>query len=134
MAPIGVKAGANAPGHGRGAGRQGESIMTVYVVAQLAFTRREAYDRYAANFMGVFRKFGGRLPPADEHPRVIEGNWEREKIVLLSFPDEAGFRLFFDSPEYREIAKDRKAGADTIMLLVQGIMPPAAAEPKAKAS
>lgn len=95
--------------------------MTVYVVAQLAFTRREAYDRYQANFMGVFRRFGGRLLAADERPRVIEGRWDREKIVLLSFPDEATFRRFFESPEYEEIAKDRKAGADTVMLLVEGI-------------
>jgi uncharacterized protein (DUF1330 family) len=98
-----------------------ECIMTVYVVAQLSFTRREAYDRYAANFLGVFRKFGGRLLAADEHPRVIEGRWDREKIVLLSFPDESSFWHFFESAEYEEIAKDRKAGADTVMLLVEGI-------------
>ena len=95
--------------------------MTVYVVAQLAFTDRAAYDRYQARFMDVFRGCGGRLLAADEHPQVIEGRWDREKLVLMSFPDEPACRRFFDSPEYREIAKDRIAGADTVSLLVKGI-------------
>ena len=31
--------------------------MSVYIIAQLKFTRRELYDRYQSRFMGVFRKF-----------------------------------------------------------------------------
>jgi uncharacterized protein (DUF1330 family) len=33
--------------------------MSVYIVAQLKFTRRELYDRYQSRFMDVFRKFKG---------------------------------------------------------------------------
>ena len=97
--------------------------MAVYVVAQLSFTDRGAYDRYRARFMGVFEKFDGRLLAADEHPSVLEGCWDREKLVLLSFPDEPACRRFIESPEYQEIATDRKAGADTVSLLVKGIAP-----------
>jgi uncharacterized protein (DUF1330 family) len=95
--------------------------MTVYIVAQLTFTDREAYDRYQARFMGVFRKFEGRLLAADERPLVLEGLWQRDKVVLLAFPDESACRRFADSPEYQEISRDRRAGADTLSLLVQGI-------------
>ena len=28
--------------------------MSVYIIAQLKFTRRELYDRYQSRFMGVF--------------------------------------------------------------------------------
>ncbi len=52
---------------------------------------------------------------------MLEGKWEREKIVLLSFPDEAAYRAWAESPAYCEIANDRKAGADTLSLLVRGI-------------
>jgi len=94
--------------------------MTVYVVAQLSFTDRAAYDRYQARFMGVFSKFEGRLLAADEHPLVLEGHWQRNKVVLLSFPDESAARRFGESPEYQEISRDRRAGA-TLSLLVHGI-------------
>jgi uncharacterized protein (DUF1330 family) len=97
--------------------------MTVYVVAQLAFTDRSAYDRYQARFMDVFRRFDGKLLAADEHPLVLEGQWDRNKLVLLSFPDEPAARRFIEDREYQEISRDRKAGADTVSLLVWGISP-----------
>lgn len=95
--------------------------MTVYAVAQLRFSDREAYDRYQARFMDVFTRFSGQLLAADEDPRVIAGRWEREKVVIMSFPDEAAFWAWSGSPEYREISRDRLAGADSLVLLVRGI-------------
>jgi len=69
-----------------------ESAMIVYVIAQLKMTDRAAYDRYQARFFEVFRKFNGRLLSADESPSVVEGDWNRDKLVLMSFPDEAAYR------------------------------------------
>ncbi len=95
--------------------------MPVYAIAQLAITDRAAYQRYQDQFMGVLKRYQGRLLAADEKPRVVEGEWDREKVVLLCFPDEAAFWEFSDSAEYQEIAKDRKAGSTAVILLVQGI-------------
>ena len=97
--------------------------MTVYVIAQLKMTDRAAYDRYQARFFDVFRKFSGRLLAADENPEVMEGAWDRDKLVLMSFPDEAAYRAFGDSPEYQDISRDRKAGAQAIVLLAKGFSP-----------
>src|SRR5262245_49126053 len=94
--------------------------MTVYVIVQLKMTDRAAYDRYQARFFDVFRKFQGRLLSADKSPAVLEGEWARDKVVLMSFPDEAACRAWMDSPEYQEISKDRKAGASAIVLLAKG--------------
>ena len=97
--------------------------MTVYVVVQLKMINRAAYDRYQARFFDVFRKFSGRLLSADETPVVLEGKWDRDTLILMSFPDEAAFRAWADSPEYQEISKDRKIGADGIVLLAKGFSP-----------
>lgn len=95
--------------------------MTVYVIAQLRFTDRKAYDRYQARFWDVFRKFEGRLLAADEEPAILEGCWDRQKLVLMSFPDREAAHRFRASPEYGEIAADRKAGADAVVLLVKEV-------------
>ncbi len=95
--------------------------VTVYAIAQLRFTDRAAYDRYQARFMDVFRRHPGTLLASDESPKVVEGKSDREKVVLMSFPDEAAFRALVQSPQYEEIAKDRRVGADTVVLLVQGL-------------
>ncbi|BBU23584.1 DUF1330 domain-containing protein [Mycobacterium xenopi] len=95
--------------------------MTVYAIAQLRFTDRTAYDRYQAKFMEVFSRYAGTLLAADEAPQVVEGQWDREKVVLMSFPDEAAFWSWAESPEYQRISQDRRAGADTVVLLAQGL-------------
>jgi uncharacterized protein (DUF1330 family) len=93
----------------------------VYAIAQLKITDRAIYDRYQAKFMGVMKRYQGRVLAADEKPQVIEGEWERDKVVLLSFPDEAAFHEWAESPEYQEISKDRKAGSEAVVLLVKGV-------------
>jgi uncharacterized protein (DUF1330 family) len=94
--------------------------MTVYALALLSITDRAVYDRYQSQFMKVFTRYKGRVLAADEKPLVVEGSWDREKVVVISFPDEAAFREWAESPEYVEIAKDRKAGSHGVILLVRG--------------
>jgi uncharacterized protein (DUF1330 family) len=95
--------------------------VTVYAIAQLKFTHRDAYNRYQAAFMEVFQRYSGTLLAADEAPRVIEGEWDGDKVVLMSFPDEEAFREWAESPDYQRISEDRRAGADTLVVLVQAM-------------
>ena len=97
--------------------------MTVYVIVQLKMIDRAAYDRYQARFFEVFKKFKGRLLSADDNPAILEGAWDRDRLVLMSFPDKAAFHAWADSPEYLEIADDRMAGAQGVVLLAKGFAP-----------
>jgi uncharacterized protein (DUF1330 family) len=97
--------------------------MPVYTIAQLQFTDLVAYRRYQRAFPAVFARFNARVLAADEAPTVIEGDWPRDKVVVLEFPDEAEAIRFRDDPGYREIARDRKAGADAVVLMVRGFSP-----------
>ena len=94
--------------------------MAVYSIAQLKFTDIEAYRRYQKAFPAVFAKFKAKVLVADESPRVLEGDWPRDKIVILEFPDEAEAARFGASAEYQAIAKDRKAGADAVVIMAKG--------------
>jgi uncharacterized protein (DUF1330 family) len=93
--------------------------MAVYLIAQISITDRAAYNRYQAKFLDVFRKFKGELLAADENPEVVEGDWNREKVILMRFPDRESFKEWAFSPEYREISKDRAAGSEGVFLLVK---------------
>ncbi len=95
-------------------------MVTVYAIAQLKFTDRDAYNRYQGAFMKVFQRYSGTLLAADETPEVVEGKWDREKVVLIAFPDEPAFREWAESPDYQRISEDRRAGADSVVLLVKG--------------
>ena len=94
--------------------------MTCYLVGRVAIHDRERYDRYAAAFMPVLQRYGGRLLVSEERPEALEGEWDGRKLVVLSFADRDAALTWANSPEYREIAKDRIAGADAIVLLADG--------------
>jgi uncharacterized protein (DUF1330 family) len=94
--------------------------VSAYVVAQLSVHDRVRYERYAAAFFPTLSPFGGRLLAADEPPKVLEGDWTRDKLVLLAFPDRAAALAWAASPAYRAIAVDRLAASDAVVLLAEG--------------
>jgi uncharacterized protein (DUF1330 family) len=71
--------------------------------------------------MTILTRYGGRLLAADDHPEVTEGHWDGDKVVLMAFPDRQTFMTWLTSPEYRQIARDRLAAADTTGILVRGL-------------
>lgn len=95
--------------------------MTVYMIAQISITDPDLYRRYQARFMEVLARYRGQLLAYDRDPAVEEGDWGHERVVLMSFPDAPAFREWADSPEYQEIAVDRKAGSTGVVLLVKGL-------------
>jgi uncharacterized protein (DUF1330 family) len=95
--------------------------MTVYVIVQVEITDRKIYDRYQANFMDVFNQFEGTLLVNDEAPKLLEGDWAKNKVVVMTFPDRNAFTAWATSPAYTEIAKDRIAGGKATILLAQGL-------------
>jgi len=95
--------------------------LTAYIVAQLCFKDRVSYDRYQQRFIELFQTCDGMAVIADESPVVIEGHWDWEKLVVLSFPDSSSACRFMTSPAYQEISKDRIAGADAVVILANGL-------------
>ncbi len=95
--------------------------MTVYFVGQVKIKNREAYDRYANAFMGVFEKFKGTMLAADFDAKMLGGEWDKDRLVIMSFPTKADLMEWITSPEYQKIGIDRDEGADVIGVLAQGI-------------
>ncbi len=93
----------------------------VYALAQLSIRDRPRYQRYVRRFHDVLVQFGGRLLAADESPEVLEGSWERNKVVLLRFENEESFWAWARSEAYQEISRDRVAATEGTTLLVHGI-------------
>ena len=94
--------------------------MTIYIAAYLRIHDRSIYERYASQFMQVLQQYGGRLLAADEAPVAVEGECRSGKFVLLSFESDDAAERWSRSEEYRAIAVDRRASADSFVLKVLG--------------
>lgn len=98
--------------------------MTVYLIAQIKIHDPDGYDLYQSKFMEVFSKFDGTILAADFDPEVLEGDWDMDRAILMSFPDRESFFAWIKSEEYQEILKHRVASAKGVFLLAKGFEAP----------
>ncbi|HWQ97708.1 MAG TPA: DUF1330 domain-containing protein [Clostridia bacterium] len=94
--------------------------MSCYFVARILIHDEAEYERYLDKCDEVFARFSGRYLAVDRSPVPLEGTPEEGRMVLIEFPDEAAFRQWYGSPEYREILAHRLAGAYCTSVLVRG--------------
>ena len=95
--------------------------MSVYFIGQVALEDPEAYARYMEAATPSVIAHGVEVIAADDHVEPIEGNWHGTRTVIMRFEDEAAFRAWYESPEYREARKLRLAAADLRAALVHGL-------------
>ena len=96
----------------------------VYILNNLTIHDKEAYKRYVRAFMPILRRFGGRVLAAENRPVPIEGEWPYDRTVLLSFPSRESADQWAQSPEYLNIARDRKAGTKSNVVVLEELPEP----------
>ncbi len=95
--------------------------MTVYVINNMTIHDMNEYKTYVREFMPVFEKYGGQVLAAENTPNPVEGVWPYDRTVLLAFPTREAADLWSSSPEYQEIAKHRKAGTKSNVVVLDGL-------------
>ncbi|WP_341197250.1 DUF1330 domain-containing protein [Hyphomonas chukchiensis] len=100
--------------------------MTVYIVARIMISDREAYGKYEQGFMPVFNLFEGRMLSVDESPHVLEGEWTCTRTVLAAFPSKDMALEWYNCAEYQAILPHRLAGARAEIAILAGLPAPAA--------
>jgi len=91
-----------------------------YFVAHITINDREEYAKYLSACDRICEAYRGEYLAADTAPRLLEGDWRHERIVIIRFPDEETLLKWYHSPEYQEILKYRMSGARCDSLLVHG--------------
>ena len=95
--------------------------MSVYIIARFKIHNRSEYDTYSAGFSEVFKKFDGKMLSVDEDPKVLAGEWDDTRSVIIEFPSKDSALAWMTSDEYQAIAKHRDAGSTANSILVKSL-------------
>jgi uncharacterized protein (DUF1330 family) len=95
--------------------------MPVYIINNMTIHDRDEYMTYVRGFMAVFRKYDGTVLAVQDAPAPIEGSWPYDRTVLISFPSREAVDRWVGSPEYEEIARHRKAGTTSNVVILDGL-------------
>ena len=91
-----------------------------YVLTEVTIHDRIAYQEYEAEFMPIVERYGGELIAVTDDPTVLEGEWSEMRIVLIRFETRQHALVWYDSPEYQQLAVIRRATSTGTNILING--------------
>ncbi len=95
--------------------------MSAYVVVDIERTDLERAAAYAKMSGPSVERHGGRFLARGGTVRVLEGEWEPKRLVVIEFPSIDAAEAWFDSPDYREARAMREDAGIWRMVVVAGV-------------
>lgn len=94
--------------------------MSYYFFAQIRMNDLQEYQKYLDEADSIFKQYKGKYLVVDNDPKVIEGNWDYTRAVLIEFPSEDTFYEWYNSADYQRILKHRIKAAHCDSILLKG--------------
>ncbi|MEO1193215.1 MAG: DUF1330 domain-containing protein [Pseudomonadota bacterium] len=95
--------------------------MTAYVIALVDVQDPEHYKNYTAKTPDLVAQYGGQFVVRGGDTEVLEGSLLGQRVVVISFPDRAAAKTFYESEAYQAILPIRKAASTGSFFIVDGV-------------
>ena len=95
--------------------------MSAYVILDLKVFDNEKLQEYIKVAPEIIKKFEGKIIVRGGEFKTVEGNWKPEKIVMIEFPNYKTANDWWNSDKYKKATELRKKGANTNVLIIDGI-------------
>ncbi|TIW16905.1 MAG: DUF1330 domain-containing protein [Mesorhizobium sp.] len=97
--------------------------MAAYLIADVDVTDMAMFDEYRREVPATEARYGGHYLARGGATRVLEGDWEPHRLVIIEFPDIAALTAWYDSPEYERLKQLRFRCAHTRIIALEGVAP-----------
>ena len=95
--------------------------MPAYLIVDLEIIDPAAWASYRSAVTAVVQKHGGEYLVRGGATRVIEGDWDPQRIVVVRFPNQVALNAFWDDPEYQPLKELRQRAARAKIIAVEGV-------------
>ena len=95
--------------------------MPAYVIVDIQVKDPEGYQDYIKQVPAMVAKHGGKYLARGGSPKVMEGDWDPTRLVLLEFPDRESAEAFYNDPAYTEIKQIRHRTTTSNMAVFDGL-------------
>lgn len=97
-----------------------EVHLAAYLIVDVEVTDAAAFEEYRQKVPAVDAQFGGTYLVRGGACRVLEGDWDPHRMVVIAFPDMATLNAWYDSPEYAPLKALRKRCTRSRLIAVEG--------------
>ncbi|MGW8316352.1 MAG: DUF1330 domain-containing protein [Bacteroidales bacterium] len=93
--------------------------MSCYFIAHIRIKDDLEYQKYIDRAGEIFARYRGEYLAVDDHPEVVEGEWDYTRAVLIRFDSKSDFKAWYHSEDYREILKHRLNASESDAILIE---------------
>ena len=94
--------------------------MKAYIVADIEMKDPVAYEAYRRDVPEMIAAYGGRYLVRGGATRVLEGDWQPRRMVILEFPSMQQAEAFYGSAEYAALKAMRINASHSRLVAVEG--------------
>tara|TARA_B100000700_G_C14309902_1_gene518800 strand:- start:123 stop:410 length:288 start_codon:yes stop_codon:yes gene_type:complete len=95
--------------------------MTAYVIFDIKVNNPDGYEDYKKLAPPAISKYGGKYIARGGEKKILEGDWNPERVVILEFENINNAKKWINSPEYEVARKLRHKYASSNVIVVQGL-------------
>ena len=95
--------------------------MSGYAIFNIEIKKPEEYKEYFEKVKPLAEKFGGDYIVRGGETKVLEGNWEYPRTVVIKFPSYEKALEWYNSEEYKPIKNIRLDNADSNGMIIEGV-------------
>ncbi|MBB3235647.1 DUF1330 domain-containing protein [Phyllobacterium endophyticum] len=97
--------------------------MAAYLIADVDVHNTAAFEEYRRDVPATEARYGGRYLGRGGATKVLEGDWEPHRLVIIEFPDMQSLMAWYESPEYARLKAIREGCASTRIIALEGVLP-----------
>ena len=91
-----------------------------YIIAHITVRDPERYKEYIERDTPILHAMGGRFIIRGGQSEVVEGETFERHVVIEFDSYDAAMKAYHD-PDYQEVAEIRRATADSVLVVVEGV-------------
>jgi uncharacterized protein (DUF1330 family) len=96
--------------------------MSVYMIVETKeVIDKQKYGEYIQKVPQTIEKFGGKYLARSNKIKVVSGDWNPARLIIVNFESMNKFQAWWNSPAYRAIASLREHSAKTNAIVVEGV-------------
>jgi len=96
--------------------------MAVYLIVEtIEIIDKTKYGEYIQKVPKTIEEFGGEYLVRGHQIKLISGDWNPERLIIVMFKSMEKLNAWINSPEYIEIAPLREQATKTNAIVVEGV-------------
>ena len=95
--------------------------MNAYLILDMSINDGEKFREYMMNIPEFIEKHSGHYIIKGGAPKVMEGDWNPDKIVVIEFPSRENAEAFLNDPDAQSLLDIRRHNTTSKLILVDGV-------------